>query len=124
VLRTRLCHRGDAIALLAARFLGEFAHAPGGRQVELSPEALDTLVHYDWPGNVRDLRNVLERATIVSEDEVIQPHDLSLWPVPLALGDTTDLGAIEQRTVERAMRDADGNKKKAARLLRISQDAL
>jgi DNA-binding NtrC family response regulator len=82
-----LCQRRDDIAVLAARFLPEFAEAPGGRRVELSPDALEALLTYDWPGNVRELRNVLERATIICENGVIQPRDLSLWPVPPFFGD-------------------------------------
>src|SRR4029077_18041439 len=57
-----LRHRRDDISALAACFLHEFAQAPGGRRVELTPDALDGLLRYEWPGNVRELRNVLERA--------------------------------------------------------------
>jgi transcriptional regulator of acetoin/glycerol metabolism len=102
----------------------EFAQAPGGRRVELTPDALDALVTYDWPGNVRELRNVLERATIVCENGVMQPGDLSLWPVPAAAGDTTELDVIEQRTIERAMREAGGNKVRAAGLLGLTRTQL
>jgi transcriptional regulator with PAS, ATPase and Fis domain len=119
-----LRHRRDDIAVLAARFIGEFADAPGGRRVELSPDALEALLTYAWPGNVRELRNVLERATIVCEDAVIQTRDLSLWPVPPAMLDSTDLEAVERRTIERVMREAEGNKAKAARLLGISRTQL
>jgi transcriptional regulator with PAS, ATPase and Fis domain len=119
-----LRQRRDDIAVLAARFLHEFADAPGGRRVELSPEARETLLEYEWPGNVRELRNVLERATIVCETGVIQPRDLLLWPVPAAVGDSTDLDVLERRTIERVMREADGNKAKAAGLLGITRTQL
>ena len=119
-----LRHRRDDIAPLAARFLREFADAPGGRAVKLSPDALDVLISYEWPGNVRELRNVLERAAIVSEHGVIHPGDLSLWPVPPSTGDTTDLEVLERRAIERVMREADGNKAKASRLLGISRTQL
>jgi transcriptional regulator with PAS, ATPase and Fis domain len=119
-----LRQRRDDIALLAARFLREFAEAPGGRRVELSPDALEALLQYEWPGNVRELRNVLERATIVCEHGAIQTGDLSLWPVPPAIVDTTDLEAIERRAIERVMREAEGNKAKAARLLGITRTQL
>jgi transcriptional regulator with PAS, ATPase and Fis domain len=119
-----LRQRRDDIPVLAARFISEFAEAPGGRRTELSPDALAALVRYDWPGNVRELRNVLERATIVCENGVIQPRDLSLWPVPAAAGDSTDLDVIERRTIERVMREAEGNKAKAAALLGISRTQL
>jgi transcriptional regulator of acetoin/glycerol metabolism len=92
--------------------------------VELSPDALDALIRYEWPGNVRELRNVLERAAIVSESGVIHAGDLSLWPVPPAMVDTTDLEVLERRAIERVMREAEGNKAKAARLLGISRTQL
>ena len=119
-----LRQRRDDIAVLAARFIREFADAPGGRRVELSPDALEALLTYDWPGNVRELRNVLERATIVCETGVIQPGDLLLWPVPAAVGDSTDLDVLERRTIERVLREADGNKAKAAGLLGITRTQL
>jgi DNA-binding NtrC family response regulator len=119
-LRQRL----DDIAVLAARFISEFAEAPGGRQVELGSDALEALLAYAWPGNVRELRNVLERATIVCENGVIESSDLSLRPVPPAMADTTEIDILERRAIERVMREVDGNKAKAARLLGISRTQL
>jgi transcriptional regulator of acetoin/glycerol metabolism len=68
--------------------------------------------------------NVLERAMIVCENGVLQPRDLSLWPVPAAVGDSTDLDVIERRTIERVMRQADGNKARAAGLPGITRTQL
>jgi transcriptional regulator with PAS, ATPase and Fis domain len=119
-----LRHRSDDIAALAARFLSEFAQAPGGRRVDLTPDALEALIKYEWPGNVRELRNVIERATIVCENGVIESSDLSLWPVPKAMGDTTEIDILERRAIERVMREVEGNKAKAARHLGISRTQL
>ena len=119
-----LRQRPDDIPALAARFLREFAQAPGGRPVELGEDALDALLSYEWPGNVRELRNVLERATIVCKDQVIQVRDLSLWPVPRSTTNTTDLELMEGRTIERVMHEVGGNKAKAARQLGISRTQL
>jgi transcriptional regulator with PAS, ATPase and Fis domain len=119
-----LRHRRDDISALAALFLHEFAQAPGGRRVELTPDALDGLLKYEWPGNVRELRNVLERATIVCENGVIHSDDLSLWPVPPAIVDTTHLEALERRAIERVMREAEGNKARASRQLGITRTQL
>jgi transcriptional regulator with PAS, ATPase and Fis domain len=119
-----LRQRRDDIEALAARFLSEFAQAPGGRRVELAPDALEALFKYEWPGNVRELRNVIERATIVCENGVIESSDLSLWPVPQAMGDTTEIDILERRAIERVMREVEGNKAKAARHLGISRTQL
>jgi DNA-binding NtrC family response regulator len=85
------------------------------------PEAIDALLRHDWPGNVRELRNVIERATIVSEDGWIRPEDLSLWSTSPAQVNSTDLEVIERRTVERVMRETNGNKVQASRRLGISR---
>jgi transcriptional regulator with PAS, ATPase and Fis domain len=119
-----LRQRRDDIAALAARFLREFAQAPGGRRVELTPDALETLTNYEWPGNVRELRNVLERAAIVCENGVIQSSDLSLWPVPPATADSTEIEVLERRAIERVMREVEGNKAKASRHLGITRTQL
>jgi transcriptional regulator with PAS, ATPase and Fis domain len=119
-----LRERRDDIPPLAASFLREFAHATGGRRVELTPEALEALVEYEWPGNVRELRNALERATIVCEDGVIHSEDLSLWPVPPPIVDTTELEVLERHAIERVMREVEGNKAKASRQLGITRTQL
>jgi len=115
-----LRERRDDILPLAAGFLREF----GGARTELTPEAKEALRRHDWPGNVRELRNVLERATIVCEDASIRPEDLSLWPASPAQVDSTDLEVIERRTIERVMREANGNKVEASRKLGISRTQL
>jgi transcriptional regulator of acetoin/glycerol metabolism len=92
--------------------------------VELTPNALDGLLGYEWPGNVRELRNVLERATIVCENGVIHSDDLSLWPVPPAMVDTTDLEVLECHAIKRVMSEVEGNKAKASRQLGISRTQL
>src|SRR5262245_57593274 len=112
--------RRDDIPVLAASFLREL-RVPGHDIPELTPDAMEAMLRYDWPGNVRELRNVLERATIVCENGVIRAADLSLWPAAQAIADSTDLEVIERRTVERVMRDVQGNKTKASRELGISR---
>ena len=115
-LRERL----EDIPLLVAGFLREFDHT-AGRGVEITPEAMNALRQHDWPGNVRELRNVIERATIVCEDGSIRREDLSLWSTSPAQVDTTDLDVIERRTIERVMRETNGNKRQASRMLGISR---
>jgi len=111
--------RADIPALVLG-FLREFDHtADRGR--DITSEAMDALLHYEWPGNVRELRNVLERATILCEGEAIRPEDLALRSASPAPGDGTDLEVLERRTIERVMRDANGNKVEASRRLGISR---
>jgi len=111
--------RADIPALVLG-FLREFDHT-AGRGRDITSEAMDALLHHDWPGNVRELRNVLERATILCEDGAISPEDLSLWPSSPAHVDSTDLDVLERRTIERVMREANGNKANASRRLGITR---
>jgi transcriptional regulator with PAS, ATPase and Fis domain len=111
--------RADIPALVLG-FLREFDHA-AGHGLDITSEAMDALLHHDWPGNVRELHNVLERATILCEDGSIRPKDLSLLPASSALVDSTELEVIERHTIERVMREANGNKVQASRRLGISR---
>jgi len=100
----------------------------------LSDEAVAALRQYEWPGNARELRNVLERATILCDGDVILPEHLLLRPArsqPTAgapgaggIGDDLNLERNERRLIEEALRRAEGNKTEAARFLGISRRAL
>ena len=115
-----LRQRPEDIPALVAGFLREFDRT-ADRGLDITSEAMDALLHHDWPGNVRELRNVIERATILCEGEAIGPEDLALRSASPAQGDSNDLEVIEQRTIERVMRDANGNKMEASRRLGISR---
>jgi transcriptional regulator of acetoin/glycerol metabolism len=80
---------------------------------------------YQWPGNVRELPNVLERATVICSGATIEADDLSLDPPSVCpRSKSTSLILIERSTIERAMRETDGNISKAARTLGISRTQL
>jgi len=70
--------RREDIPLLADLFLTKFAAEFDSQPVQLSPEALDTLQHYPFPGNVRELENTLERAFTLCDGEIIETADLHL----------------------------------------------
>jgi transcriptional regulator with PAS, ATPase and Fis domain len=120
-----LRERREDILSLAHAFLQEMARSTGRGRVELTPAATDSLRWHEWPGNVRELYNALERAIIVCEDGLIRPQDLCLAPpmVPMMV-DSTDLNVVERQAIERAMREVNGNKSRAARQLGISRTQL
>jgi transcriptional regulator with PAS, ATPase and Fis domain len=120
-----LRERREDIVILANSFLQEISQSTDRGRVELTHEAMETLLAHEWPGNVRELHNALERATIVCEDGLIRVHDLSLGPprTPLEV-DNTGLAALERQAIERAIRDVNGNKASAARKLGISRTQL
>ena len=71
-----LRERRDDIALLADHYLQVYAKKNGMDVAEISPEAMDLLIGYEWRGNVRELQNVIERALVLATDNVVQPGDL------------------------------------------------
>jgi len=75
-------------------------------------------------GNVRELRNVLERAAVLSDEGVIERCHLSLHGKPIAAASPTDLSAIERQTIETVLRETDGNKSKTARRLGLTRTQL
>ena len=115
-----LRERPDDILPLAAGFLREFA----GATAELTPEAMEALRRHEWPGNVRELRNVLERALIMCDGPLIDAEHLCLRArTDVPLSSITDLETLEKQAIERAMRDADGNKVQSGQAARHIADA-
>ena len=102
----------------------------------LSPESNQLLAGYPWPGNIRELRNVLERAFILCEGERIEiehlPPELLSAPPDQLEGDSLfklpqqgiSLAVVEQDLIRQAMEMSGGNQVRAARLLGISRDVL
>jgi len=117
--------RGDDVMLLAESFLEDIAWSRGVGRFTLAPLAAGALRAHQWPGNARELRNVLERATVICNGGIIEADDLSLDPPAVFRGgNTTDLNSVERSTIERVMSDMDGNISKAARTLGISRTQL
>lgn len=103
----------------------------GGRKLRLSPEAMQALQGYAFPGNIRELRNILERAALLTDGEVIRPQALpsELTHRPPASALVTEeailpLDEAEGRYVRWALERLDGDKKRLARLLGISERTL
>lgn len=74
--------RQSDIELLAQRFLKDIAKECGLDKAEIDPEAMDALIAYEFPGNVRELENIIERAFTLCEDDVIRVQDLQLDSAP------------------------------------------
>ena len=91
----------------------------------LAQAALQRLLSYAWPGNLRELKRVIQVAVALSEGDLIGPEAVIIDPAA-APGDDGDpsLAAAERRHIERVLDGAGGNKRKAARLLKISRSTL
>ncbi|OGQ96972.1 MAG: sigma-54-dependent Fis family transcriptional regulator [Deltaproteobacteria bacterium RIFOXYD12_FULL_57_12] len=125
-----LRNRKEDIPELCRFFLDEFSRERGVH-FRLSDEALKLVMAYDFPGNVRELRNIMERATVLAHSPVIEP-----WNLPLDLAGAVEergagtmelavvLAKTEKSCILRALQQTVGNKTEAARLLGISRKNL
>jgi len=123
-----LRERREDIPMLVANFAHRIA-TRNGRSVGLTPSALHALVQHDWPGNIRQLRQVLERAGTLSPSGEIGVNDLQLGletngvPGGMPVGGFAlrpQVEAVERDMITRALTAAHGNRKQAAKLLRVS----
>ena len=120
-----LRERREDIPALADNLLGKLSGATPPR---LSPAALQALQAYPFPGNVRELENILERATALCSGEQILPEDLHLEPEEIGGsegtrgGETLDdyLNRLERQAILDALGKTDGNRTAAARLLGVT----
>jgi len=117
-----LRQRGDDIELLITHFFEHFAKFHGRPNLKLSTHALEKMKKYSWPGNVRQLRNVVDSAVVLADGNEIKASDLSLHD---ALNDS-DLDSLnieqwEQRLIREALRRTRGSIPDASELLGISR---
>jgi DNA-binding NtrC family response regulator len=130
-----LNERPEDIPLLAAHFAQKFSH-PGASPKTISPEAMELLLQHRWPGNIRELENAIERATVTSRDDVIRPENLPAeilkpnrpkvqLPVDLTRPLTDQLNELtsgfEERYLRRALKRTRGHIGRTARLTGLSR---
>jgi two-component system response regulator AtoC len=113
---------GD-IPLLAGRLLEKLGRRMGRRIAGISPEALRKLQGYSFPGNIRELENLLERACILAGTGTIEAPDLDLGRAREG-GQPATLQEIERRSILAALQRWEGNRTQAARELGISRRSL
>ena len=126
--------RPDDIVPLAEFFLERH----GARDREFGRSAIDALRKFGWPGNARELENVVERAIALTDEVVIEAESLNLqdesfgWPGDDALESLVEkfaesgapLRSLEDRYITAVLRSVDGNKNRAAKILGINRATL
>ncbi|HEI2319907.1 TPA: sigma-54-dependent response regulator transcription factor ZraR [Escherichia coli] len=124
-----LRQRREDIPLLAGHFLQRFAERNRKAVKGFTPQAMDLLIHYDWPGNIRELENAVERAVVLLTGEYISERELPLaiagTPIPLGQSqDIQPLVEVEKEVILAALEKTGGNKTEAARQLGITRKTL
>jgi len=127
-----LRERKEDIPLLLDHFIEMYAEKYNAPARRLSADALDRLVAYPWPGNVRALRHAVERAVILAAGPLLQPADFSLAshsgpvasPLSQSASQLSPLDAVEKEAITRALDSANRNISEAARALGLSRASL
>jgi two-component system NtrC family response regulator len=128
-----LRERKEDVGPLIDHFLGHFAAANGKEIQGVSPEARDLLLKYDYPGNVRELENIIERAVVITRGSVISTGDLP-FPAGSLSADRNEIWnqgtlkdsmeALERQMIRKALSETSSNQTRAADLLGISERML
>ena len=116
--------RGSDINLLVNFFLDHFRRQHGRPGLQLSDEARRKLLSYSWPGNVRQLRNVIDSAVVLAGGNAIEASDLGLHDVSGTEMETLALDYWERRLIGEALKRTSGSVPEAAKLLGIGRATL
>jgi len=126
----------DDIAALARHFLTQFPE--GERHIPLSSEVIEKLLSHDYPGNIRELRNIIERATILAYDDILKPDHIVIeqQTPPSANSDLVDSatlsrthlvqrrGRLTDARILEVLEQTQGHRGSAARILGVSERTL
>jgi two-component system NtrC family response regulator len=126
-----LKERREDILPLIEHFLHKFGKENGRENIEISKEGTDSLLKYDYPGNVRELENIIERAVVLCRSDVITVNDLSLsvkgfkrendLPQPGRGTLVEQVEALEKKLIYDALKEMNGNQTKAGKLLGLTE---
>jgi DNA-binding NtrC family response regulator len=121
----RLRQRMEDISLLCKHFLKKYNLKEAKEIRSISPDAMQALMDYDWPGNVRQLENAISHAVILAQGQAVETRHLPQFlkevaPVP----PTSSLAENERRLVLRVLQESNWNKHEAARRLKVSRSTL
>jgi len=148
-----LSHRGRDVILLAENFLNTYAAEEGKQFKAISPEAQELMLDYHWPGNIRELQNVVRKAAVVYDGVELEPHMLSLktshvtapkeeYKLIGVAGETTTytpqqslkttvtvdilqpMTTIEQTIIEAVIASCNGSIPKASQILQLSPSTI
>jgi two-component system response regulator AtoC len=130
-----LRERTEDIPLLCKHFIGRFNEILDKKITGLAPDAMARLLEFQWPGNVRQLENAIERAMVIADEPLLMPEHFAADLINndvcfredtvfegLSLKDAQKI--VEKKLITRALNETEGNRTRAARLLEISHPSL
>jgi|TARA_R110000851_G_scaffold214439_3_gene367121 DNA-binding NtrC family response regulator len=121
-----LRERKEDIPLLADKFLFKYGNEYKDRYITIDPEAQELLQRYDWPGNIRELENVIQRAVIMC-DRTIGIKDLPdtlKYKIDFPEDELLSLKEMEKKYIQKVLTATDNNQTKAAEILEIDRKTL
>jgi DNA-binding NtrC family response regulator len=133
-----LRERADDVPLLASHFVTKYTRA-GEQAKQIAPQTMKVLLHYPWPGNIRELENALERACVTTPNGVIRPENLPPEMIAPSLSTSpcdidmnrplTDLlrelsAGLEQEYIRKALEKSDGNVGGCAKICGLSRRSI
>ncbi len=135
IISPPLRERSEDIPLLIKRFMDNFADENGKKISGIAPEALEALCRYNWPGNIRELRNCMERMVVLSRSEMLELADVPLnirtWVadsgnsrLPTAPNGGTTIDDHQKALILKVLAECGGNRSLAAKKLGISRRTL
>ncbi|TBV25981.1 sigma-54-dependent Fis family transcriptional regulator [Meridianimaribacter sp. CL38] len=121
-----LRNRKDDIGLLVDKFLLKYGIEYKDRFLKITPEALQILKRYDWPGNIRELENIVQRAVIMSDKIIDVEHipERLKYTIDTPTDELVPLRVMEKKYIEKVLRATGNNKTKAAEILQIDRKTI
>ena len=130
-----LRERTEDIPLLCKHFIGRFNEILDKEISGLAPDAMARLLEFQWPGNVRQLENAIERAMVITDEPLLMPEHFAADLINNDLRSREDTvfeglslkdaqKVVEKNLITRALNETEGNRTRAARLLEISHPSL
>ena len=121
-----LRERKEDISLLAEKFLFKYGVEYKDRLIKISPEVLAILQRYDWPGNIRELENLIQRAVIMSDKIIDVEHlpDSLKYMIEFPDDELLPLIEIERRYIKKVLNATNNNKTRAAEILGVDRKTI
>lgn len=126
-----LRNRKKDIPLLARYFVDLFEKEKGHYHIDISPAAMNTMLNYEWPGNIRELRNAIERAVVMGNGKEITPEDLPMQSTQTELGKVefglslqAAVDDFKKRFILMNLAHTEGNQSRAASIMDIQRTYL